>query len=304
VGAMVWRNEEARARLEAWYERFRARIPGPVESREVLTRCGPSHVLLAGPADAPPLVCLHAMRTGAAHLVSELAPLVGRFRIVAPDLPGQSVRGPQVRLPLSDDSHARWLLDLLEGLGLGAVDLFGVSWGGFVARQTASTAPDRVRRLALLVPAGIANGSHWKGLTRMALPLLRYRLRRTEPNLRRLLDPLFTTWHPDWAGYTGDAVRDMPFDPRIPTLATDAELRRLTMPLLVLAAAEDISFPGGAVLARVRSQVPHADTELLAGCKHCPPTTDEFRAWLGTRLADFFGSRQVAEPGPAPDRRV
>lgn len=288
MGKTVWRNEAARGRLEAWYDRFRDRIPGPTESREVPTACGPSHVLLAGPTDGPPLVCLHAMRTGAAHLVSELGPLVSRFRIIAPDLPGQSVRGPQTRLPLIDDSHARWLLELLDGLGLGTVDLFGVSWGGFVARQTASVAPERIRRLALLVPAGIANGSHWKGLTQMALPLIRYRLWRTERNLRRLLDPLFTTWHPDWAGYTGDAVRDMPIDPRIPPLATDAELQRLTMPLLVLGASDDISFPGAAVVARFRSQVPNVDGEIIPECKHCPPTTDEFRTWLGQRLTRFL----------------
>ena len=177
---------------------------------------------------------------------------------------------------------------MLDGLGLGAVDLFGVSWGGFVARQTAAAAPDRVRRLALLVPAGVVGGSHWKGLTKMALPLLRYRLWRTDRNLRRLLDPLFTTWDPDWAGYTGDAVRDMPFDLRIPPLATDAELRRLTMPVLVLGAADDISFPGAAVVARVRSQVPHADGEVIPECKHCPPTTPAFRAWLAGRLAAFL----------------
>jgi pimeloyl-ACP methyl ester carboxylesterase len=240
------------------------------------------------------------MRTSSAHLLSELGPLSGRFRLIAPDLPGQSVRGPQIRLPL-DDSNARWLLDLFDGLGLGAVNVFGVSWGGFVARLTASVAPERVRRLALLVPAGIANGSHWKGLTRMALPLLRYRLWRSERNLRRFLDPLLTTWDADWSGYMGDSLRDMPMDLRIPPLATDAELRRLTMPVLTLGAAEDISFPGAAVVARIKTQVPHADGEVIAESKHCPPTTDEFRTWLSTRLASFFEGRPDAESGDASD---
>jgi 2-hydroxy-6-oxonona-2,4-dienedioate hydrolase len=287
VGKTVWRNEAARSRLEAWYGRFRDRISGPVETREVPTRHGPSHALLAGPPDAPPLVCLHAMRTGAAHLLSELGPLADRFRLVAPDLPGQSVRGPQVRLSLEDDAYARWLLDVLDGLNLGAVNLFGVSFGGFVARLTASVAPDRVQRLALLVPAGIANGSHWKGLTKMALPLVRYRLWRSERNLRRLLAPLFSTWDADWAGYTGEAVRDMPFDLRIPPLATDEQLRKLTMPVLVLGAAEDISFPGEAVVRRVKAVLPHADCEVIPACKHCPPTTPEFRTWLADRLTGF-----------------
>lgn len=97
MGKTAWRDEAARGRLEAWYARFRDRVSGPVEGREVPTRHGPSHVLVAGPAAAPPLVCLHAMRTGAAHLLSELGPLAARFRLIAPDLPGHSVRGPQVR---------------------------------------------------------------------------------------------------------------------------------------------------------------------------------------------------------------
>jgi 2-hydroxy-6-oxonona-2,4-dienedioate hydrolase len=286
--AVTWKNDAARSRLELWFDRFRDRIPGSVETREVPTRYGPNQVLLAGRTDGPPLVCLHAMRTGSAFLVPELDPLLERFRVVAPDLPGQSVRGLQVKLPLGDDSHARWLGDVLDGLGLGAVNLFGVSWGGFVARQAASVAQERVRRLALLVPAGIANGSHWKGLTKMALPMIRYRVWRSERNLRRLLDPLFTTWDPDWAGFTGAAIRDMPFDFRIPPLATDDELRRLTMPVLVLGAAEDISFPGEAVVRRVRAIVPHAEGEVIAGCKHCPPTTPEFRGWLAAKLAAFF----------------
>ena len=288
MGSTVWRDDAARGRLEGWFNRFQSRIVAPSESRQVPTRFGPTYVLLAGRADAPPLVCLHAMRTGSAFLVSELLPLLDRFRVIAPDLPGQSVRGPQIRLPLADDSHARWLLDVLDGLGLANVNLFGVSWGGFVARQLASTAPERILRLALLVPAGIANGSHWIGLTRMALPLLRYRIWRSERNLRRLLEPLITTWDPDWAGYTGDAVRDMPFDFRIPPLATDDELRRLVMPLLVLGASDDISFPGEAVVRRIKALAPHALGEVIPDCKHCPPTTPEFRDWLANRLTAFL----------------
>jgi 2-hydroxy-6-oxonona-2,4-dienedioate hydrolase len=228
------------------------------------------------------------MRTGSSHLLSELGPLIERFRIYAPDQPGQSVRGPQVKLSLNDDSHARWLIEVMDALGLETVNLFGVSWGGFVARLTASTEPDRVRRLAMLVPAGIANGSHWTGLTKMAWPMLRYRLRRTEHNLRRLLEPLFTTWDEDWAAYTGEALFDMPMNLRIPPLATDADLRRLTMPLFVLGAQNDISFPGASVVRRLKSIVPHAQAEVIPGCRHCPPTTPEFRQWLGARLAAFF----------------
>jgi 2-hydroxy-6-oxonona-2,4-dienedioate hydrolase len=283
----VWRNEAARLRLEAWFEHFRARIGSPVESLTVATSHGPSHVLVGGPGGGPPLVCLHAMRTGSAHLLSEFHPLLDRFRVIAPDLPGQSVRGPQVRLSLSDRSHADWLIEVLDQLGVTQAGLIGISWGGFVARLAASAHPDRFSRLALVVPAGIVNGSHWRGLTRMAIPMLRYRLQPSPHTLRQLLDPIITTWDDDWGAYMGDSISDMRPDFRIPPLAKDGELRALRLPTLVLGAEHDISFPGKAMLQRIQALVPHADTELLRGSRHCPPTTPEFREWLGQRLGTF-----------------
>ncbi len=296
----VWRDEVARVRLVRWFDRFRDRIQPPVESLKVPSRFGPSHVLLAGQTDAPPLICLHAMRTGSAFLVSELNPLLDRFRIIAPDLPGQSVHGPQIRLSLKDDAHARWLCDVLDSLDLDTVNMFGVSWGGFVARQTATLIPERIDRLALLVPAGIVSSSHATGLMKMALPMLRYRFSRSKRNLQRLIAPLFTTWDDDWAGYTGDAVHDMPFDFRIPPLASDSELRQLRMPLLVLGAAEDISFPGEKLVRRILAEAPNACGEVIPACKHCPPTTPEFRIWLAHRLIAFFLGDRNDEPGDPP----
>lgn len=288
MATTVWKDEAARARLEAWYQRFLARVEGPVQSQHVPTRFGESHVQVAGRADGQVLVVLHPMRTGAAHLLAELGPTLAHFRVIAPDIPDQSVRGLQLRLPLADDTLAQWLLDVLDALELREVNLFGVSWGGFVARLTASTAPERVRRLALLVPAGIANGSHLTGLMKMAVPMIRYRLRPSEANLRRVLDPLVTTWDLEWTGYIAATLSDMPFDARIPPLASDEALRRLTMPVLVLGGADDISFPGEAVVRRMVAHVPTVEGEVIPGCKHSPPTTPEFRAWLAARLQQFM----------------
>ena len=122
----------------------------------------------------------------------------------------------------------------------------------------------------------------------MALPMLRYRLRPSEANLKRLLQPIITEWDEDWANYIGDTTRDIKLDPRIPPLAADDDLRRLRVRTLVIAADEDISFPGGPMVDRVQSLIPNAETELLRQCKHCPPTTPEFRSWLGERVRLFL----------------
>ncbi len=254
----------------------------------VPTSIGPTHVLAAGPEGGLPLVCLHSMRTGASCLLSELPSLATRFRLYAPDLPGQSVRGPAVRLAVHDDSYATWLLEVMDELGLPHANLFGVSWGGFVARLTASKAPERVSKLLIMVPAGIANGSHLTGLAKMAFPMIRHTLWPTSNSLRSLLHPIMTTWDSDWANAIACSLKDMKMDMRLPPLASDDELQRLHMPTLVLAGSDDISFPGAAVVERMRRLVPDLEFELMEDCKHCPPTTEEFRAWLAEWLSRFI----------------
>jgi len=286
--ARVWQNEPARKRLENWHRHFRGRVEAPVVSEFVNTSFGRSHLLVSGLESSPPLVCLHAMRTSSSHLLSEIQPLAAHFRLIAPDLPGQSVMGPEVRASLSDNSLADWLIEILDHLRIPSAPVLGISWGGFVARLAASACPDRFSSLILIVPAGIVNGSHWRGLAQMALPMLRYRLRPSEANLKRLLQPIITEWDEDWANYIGDTTRDMKLDPRIPPLAADDDLRRLRVRTLVIAADEDISFPGGPMVDRVQSLIPNAETELLRHCKHCPPTNPEFRSWLGERVRLFL----------------
>ncbi len=274
--------------MNSWYDTFASKIETEVTTMSVETSIGSSHVLVTGPKDGLPLVCLHGMRTGASFLLSELQALAKQFRLYAPDMPGQSIRGPEVKLTLKDDSYANWLIEVMDRLDLPNASLFGVSWGGFVARLTASKAPERVSNLLMMVPAGIENGSHLTGLAKMALPMIRHAIWPTSGSLRSLLHPIMTTWDEDWAGSVSCSLRDMRMDTRIPPLATDDDLRRLQMPTLVMAGAEDISFPGAKVLSRAMRFIPNVKTELIKDCKHCPPTTEEFRIWLGDKVSAFL----------------
>ena len=225
------------------------------------------------------------MRTGASFLLSELPVLARRFRLHAPDTPRQSIRGPEVKLSLKVDSYANWLIEVMDRLDLPNASLFGVSWGGFVARLTASKTPERVSKLSMLVPAGIAKESHLTGLAKMAFPMIRHALWPTSNSLRSLLYPIMTTWGPDWAAAISCALQDMRMDARVPPLATDDDLQRRRMPTLVFAGTKDTSFPGSAVVGRLRWRVPNVETELIEDCKHCPPTTEAVRDWLGDNLS-------------------
>ena len=68
--------------------------------------------------------------------------------VVAPDLRGFGTRP----LGVASFSHARDTIALLDGLGADRAHLVGASFGGGVALQVASLAPERVASLALFAP--------------------------------------------------------------------------------------------------------------------------------------------------------
>lgn len=288
MGKDIFKNEEARNRQEEWYQRFLVKAGCRVQFETVTTSFGESQVLIAGDVSKPPLVCLHAMLTGSAHLLSELKDLTESYHLILPDIPGHSVRGIPKRLSYQDNSYINWFSEILEGLGMDEIDLFGISLGGFIAHRFTAEYPKKVRKLALVVPAGIVQGSVFKGLAKMAIPMIKYRIKPTEENLKELTDFLLSNWDEDWGHYLGDSMRDYITPKSIPPVSSDETLKKLTMPCLVMGADQDISFPGKPLVERVKTHLPLVETELLTDTRHSPPTTDEFRKWLSERLQLFF----------------
>lgn len=132
----------------------------------------PAHVRVTGAG--PDVVVVHGL-SGSWRWWSRLVePLARRFRLHFVELP----RLGRVRA----GELAAWLGCLLDAAGLDPVDLVGHSLGGLVAAELALTQPGRVRRLALVAPAGIPCG---RGLIGRTLPLLEelYDVRRELPTI-------------------------------------------------------------------------------------------------------------------------
>jgi len=284
----IFRDEEAKRKIEGWYGTFRQTLSMPVESRVIETPAGRTHVLVAGPEGAPPLVCLHGALASSAHLLPELGSLVERYRIYAVDVVGQSVMSADTRLALNDDSYGQWLAAVCTALGLDQIALLGVSWGGFVALRAARVAPELIRALVLLVPAGVVAGSAWQGFSKLAWPMLRYRMSPSEARLKGVCRALFTNHDARWSAYFGDALFSYRFDMRVPPLAKADDFAAYRGHTLIFGADQDLSFPGKALLTRAQTLFPQAELELLAACKHCPPFDDGFRNRLAERVHGFL----------------
>lgn len=86
--------------------------------------------------------------------------LTKHFRVLLPSLPGFG----QPKLPQwmdSVDDLAYFILDVVEKLNLGPVNLLGVGFGGWVAAEMAVRCQDHLRRLVLVDALGIKVSDPW-----------------------------------------------------------------------------------------------------------------------------------------------
>jgi 2-hydroxy-6-oxonona-2,4-dienedioate hydrolase len=287
-------SDEAKKTIEAAFERFRAKLP-PNESRTVPTKFGETHVLVAGPKDAPPLVLLHGALASSAHAMGELGSLLTRYRVYGVDVLGQSVKSADARVGLDGPEYAEWLVEVLDGLSLARPVVYGISWGGFVASKLVEFAPERIDRLILMVPGGFVTGPVWQGFTKLAFPLMMFKLFPSKARFDKLAPWLMTTQDDDWMPYLYEAFSSYKLDIRIPPLAKPERISKFKRPVLVFGAGEDLSFPGEPLLARVKELMPQAETELLEGARHAPATDPATREKLAQRITKFLSAPVVTE---------
>jgi pimeloyl-ACP methyl ester carboxylesterase len=109
-------------------------------------------VVLAGPADGPPVVLLHGFPEFWYAWRGPLAVLArAGFRVIVPDQRGYNrSEKPGERSAYRLDRLADDVAGLIGALGYEDAFLAGHDWGGGVAWQTALQHPGRVRRLAVL----------------------------------------------------------------------------------------------------------------------------------------------------------
>jgi pimeloyl-ACP methyl ester carboxylesterase len=285
--ASIYKSREDEAEIQALYNEALGGLGLRYESLMVGTRAGGTHVIAVGPEDAPPVVFLPGGNFLNPTCLRWFSPLASDHRLYAPDLLGQPGRSCELRPSPEGDGHARWVEDVLDGLGLRRVPLLGLSYGAGVAIRTLGFAPERVSRVALVSPAAVAAGPIPRMLLEVALPMLLYRLRPTRERLLRAARPILSEPEDLAVRQLGAIYRCVRLDAGLPRMASEEELRRFGGPVAVFASEDDPFFPARAVLPRARelfSNLVHA--ECLADCRHVP--SESALGHLGEYLRAFL----------------
>ncbi|MDE2489651.1 MAG: alpha/beta hydrolase [Elusimicrobia bacterium] len=106
-----------------------------------------THLVRAGRGE--PVVLLHGLGASSYSWRYALPALAGRYEVFAPDLPGFGRSDKPWDFDYSIAGLHRWVVALLDRLGVARARFAGNSMGGVVTLWTAMDAPERVERMAL-----------------------------------------------------------------------------------------------------------------------------------------------------------
>lgn len=261
----MFRTPAGQARYFAAYDATLALWPVPVEACDVPTRFGRTHVLACGPRDAPPLVLLPGQAISATMWYPNIGRLSQAHRVYAPDIIGDMGKSVCERRLAQPADFAEWLTDLLDGLQVARAHVAGLSYGGFIALRLALAAPQRVRRLVLMSPASLLalRPQFFLRMAAVFLPgfilsaqakqklLLGVYSANTAPALRQLFTP-----------------NDFRYSMYLPPVCTEAELRQLQVPTLLLLGDREVIYNYRAALRRATRLIPRLETALIPGAGH------------------------------------
>jgi pimeloyl-ACP methyl ester carboxylesterase len=301
-----FRSDEGAREMDEWYAGMLARLQVPYESITVPTRFGATHMLATGPKDAPPVILLHGMEGTALSWRHQLNMLSASYRLYALDIIGSAGKSATIRLPIDGTAHAEWLVDVLSGLGLGMASFIGMSNGSWLIIKLAEYAPEAITHAVLISANGflpvrfpfnmarlLQTSTADAAMGKVARIITRERvlrsITRTAPK-GLAVDPDEMEWFYLLAKHYRYRFPPPP--------ATDAQLRALTAPTVLLMGEKEQFFLPCATIARARAHLPNLHlAEVVSGVGHNMATDDPPRinSYIHAFLSRSSEARDITE---------
>ncbi|MCP5347458.1 MAG: alpha/beta hydrolase [Gammaproteobacteria bacterium] len=239
----VYRSPAGRDLILTRYRDSLCAWPKPFEQLTIPTRQGKTAVIRCGDRDKPAMFLLHGSMSNSLIWMKDAASWKQHFQLFAIDIIGEPGCSAESRPDLHSEAYAQWLDDILDSLAVTSGSFVGISLGGWLALDYAIRRPARVKRMVVLCPAGIGRQKHSLVFKALLLSLLgawgKRRLRAlVTGNTSEQADADFLRY------LNYQTLIQQYFRPRIVRfkLFSDADLRSITAPTLLIAGGQDAFF--------------------------------------------------------------
>lgn len=280
---------EKELRYMETYDQSLSLWPVSYESLYISTRFGAAHVLASGPKEAPPLVLLHGYLFSSTMWFPNVAELAGSHRVYAIDIINDKNKTEASKSCITRADFANWLFDILHALGIEQANFAGLSYGAAQIMNFIHYFPNRVEKAVLMSPA--------EGLVPFHPDFYHYAYGLTQPNGyenmlhwmmgdRYVLPPSFDSQYRaavDWQ--TSSPPAPLHKD-GFPYVFTDEELRKVSVPMLLLLGQEEVMYNPFEAAERATKLIRSIRVEMVEGAGHV--LTMEKSDEVNKRMASFF----------------
>jgi len=274
----LYRSEQGKKEILALYDKKLESLNIEYQYKTIPTSFGNTTIIVAGEATNPPLIIVHGSNGCAPVALETYRDLIDSFSVYAIDVLAQPNKSAETRLSMQDDSYGQWMNQIIDQLQLVKVTLAGFSFGGLVILKTLINDESKVKEVFLSAPAYVVNGNPIKALIKFFIPMRRYMKTKRTKYLERFLDAAFTE-KDDFAQRSLALVFThftMDFTP-VPVIKSSDALKIQT-PITLIAAKNDIIFPGRKMIKRAKKIFPSLKyTLLLQKSKHVQGKQDNSR---------------------------
>lgn len=260
----AFKSEKSRTLALAAYDKILQHWPIPYESRFINTSFGPTHAIISGPIDAPPLILLHGAGGNAMMWIFNVTELAKHYRVYAIDMIGEANKSASTRPTHASGQYADWLKEVSDQAGIKQAVVCGASLGGTIAQQFALKHPSYVSKLIMLAPPSIVSISKvylYRALLAAALPDLFGRNFLSYLSARR-----------DYPDYILESFicQMKAYRPNLDVipLMTDQDLQKLEGKTMVIFGDEEVIYNPMSAANRIRQIAPGIEVVMLPGAKH------------------------------------
>lgn len=264
----IYKTPEGRTKIHKGYDQILAQWSHKFEQIFVDTNEGKTFVIASGPLEAPPLVLLHGSLSNALTWLGDALLWAKQYRVYAVDIIGEAGKSAEARPTLNSQAYSAWLTQVFTALNVDRPTLIGLSLGGWLALDFATTYPDRISGLVLLSPGGIGPN---RNILRWALPyffLGRWGVRKV---FSKILGPVAAQQNIE-ESEIGKLLLDISSHVRPRTEAlpvfSDEQLSKIKSPVLLIIGGKDVTLYPTLVKERLERLVPVLTVKLMAEAGH------------------------------------
>ncbi len=263
----TFKSQEGYQAIVADYDRLlNERWSVKPQCLDIPSEHGSTHVLVAGDENAPPIILLHGAMIHAGTWYTIAPELSKHFRVILPDLPGQSGKTFYKQARHKGAYEVDWLKNVMDALSISSAHILGLSLGGWLALMMGIYAPERVERIVSIAPASFVR-LNYQFLFRSIWAALNPTQKRISSVVKYMSAPSSPINEDIVTGMQLVFKHVSPMQPP-PRRFSDSELQGIEAPTLIMVGEYEVIYQHNKLIKRASEQIKGVQTCVIPNASH------------------------------------